>query len=45
MNLLTSFNREMDITIIMVTHEHDIAEYAGRAIHFRDGLVEQEEAA
>jgi putative ABC transport system ATP-binding protein len=42
MNLLTSFNREMDITIIMVTHEHDIAEYARRTIHFRDGLVENE---
>jgi len=39
MDLLTSFNREMGITIIMVTHEPDMAEYAGRVIEFRDGQV------
>jgi putative ABC transport system ATP-binding protein len=44
MDLLTSFNLEMGITIIMVTHEHDIAAYAERTIHFRDGLVENEVA-
>jgi putative ABC transport system ATP-binding protein len=30
-------------TIILVTHEHDIAAYAHRIIHFRDGKIESEE--
>lgn len=38
MALLQQLNRE-GITIVVVTHEHDIAAYAGRIIHFRDGLV------
>ena len=41
MELLTSFNRNQGITIVMVTHESDMAAYATRSIHFRDGLVEQ----
>lgn len=39
MELLTSFNRDHGITIVMVTHEPDMAAYAGRVIHFRDGLI------
>ena len=38
MALLQQLNRE-GITIVLVTHEHDIAAYAGRIIHFRDGRV------
>ena len=30
-------------TIILVTHEHDVAGYANRIIHIRDGKVEKEE--
>jgi putative ABC transport system ATP-binding protein len=30
-------------TIILVTHEHDVAQHAHRIIHLRDGLVENEE--
>jgi putative ABC transport system ATP-binding protein len=30
-------------TIILVTHEHDVAQHAHRIIHLRDGLVEYEE--
>jgi putative ABC transport system ATP-binding protein len=38
MNLFTSLNQQ-GITIIMVTHEADVAEFAGRRITFRDGLI------
>ncbi len=39
MDLLTGLNRERGVTIVMVTHEPDMASYAGRVIHFLDGLV------
>lgn len=39
MDLLTTFNRERGITVVMVTHEPNIAEYASRTIHFLDGRV------
>ncbi len=42
MELLTSFNRNQGITIVMVTHEQDMAAYAKRQIHFLDGLVESD---
>ena len=29
-------------TIVLVTHEHDIAEYAKRQVHLKDGLIEQD---
>ena len=38
MTLFTALNRQ-GITIIMVTHEADVAAYAGRRITFRDGLI------
>lgn len=38
MALFTSLNRQ-GITIIMVTHEHDVAAYAGRQITFKDGRI------
>jgi putative ABC transport system ATP-binding protein len=40
MELLTGFNRDLGITIIMVTHEPDMASYAERIVHFKDGLVD-----
>ena len=40
MNLLTGLNRDLGITVLMVTHEPDMAEYARTIVHFRDGLVE-----
>ena len=43
MDLLTSFNRDHGITIIMVTHEADMAAYAKRTVHFRDGLIETDQ--
>jgi putative ABC transport system ATP-binding protein len=42
MELLTGLNREKGITILMVTHEPDMAEYAGRVIRFVDGVVESD---
>ncbi|MFH1080444.1 MAG: ABC transporter ATP-binding protein [Pseudomonadota bacterium] len=39
MGLLTALNRERGITVIMVTHEPDMAAYATRIIRFMDGLV------
>src|SRR6058998_3814559 len=30
-------------TIVLVTHEHDIAEYAHRIVHIKDGVVERDE--
>ena len=40
MELLTSLNRDQGITILMVTHEPDMAEYADRLVRFVDGKVE-----
>ncbi len=41
MDIFQRLNRQSGITMILVTHEPDIAEYANRNIHFRDGrLVE-----
>ncbi len=42
MALLTSLNRDQGKTIVMVTHETDIAAYAGRIIHFLDGRIEND---
>ncbi|MDD2356302.1 MAG: ABC transporter ATP-binding protein [Thiovulaceae bacterium] len=42
MQILQEFNKN-GITIIMVTHESDIAAYASRVLHVRDGIVEREE--
>jgi putative ABC transport system ATP-binding protein len=39
MNLLVGLNREQKITILMVTHESDMAAYADRIIHFLDGRI------
>ncbi|MES1990030.1 MAG: ABC transporter ATP-binding protein [Pseudomonadota bacterium] len=43
MELLVRLNREQNITIVMVTHEADMAAFAGRAVHFRDGLISSDE--
>jgi putative ABC transport system ATP-binding protein len=45
MQLLLRLNQERGITIAMVTHEPDMAEYAQRVIRFRDGRVQLAEAA
>jgi putative ABC transport system ATP-binding protein len=42
MALFDSLHREGN-TIVLVTHEHDIAEYAHRVVHIKDGVVERDE--
>lgn len=39
MNTFQQLNRDRGITVILITHEHDIAEYGTRTVQFRDGLV------
>jgi putative ABC transport system ATP-binding protein len=43
MALLQRLNRQ-GMTIVMVTHEHDVAAFASRIVSFRDGLVIHDEA-
>jgi putative ABC transport system ATP-binding protein len=40
MDLLTSFNRDRGITIVMVTHEPDMAAYSRSRIQFKDGRID-----
>jgi putative ABC transport system ATP-binding protein len=40
MDLLSGLNRERGITVLMVTHEPDMAAYAHRVVRFVDGQVE-----
>ena len=42
MELVTSLNRDQGITVVMVTHEPDIAAYAQRVIRFVDGRIESD---
>ena len=43
MALVQGLNRERGITIVMVTHEPEIAAYADRTVHFLDGLIQRTE--
>jgi len=39
MELLVELNRARGLTIVMVTHEPDVAAFAHRMVVFRDGLI------
>jgi putative ABC transport system ATP-binding protein len=41
--ILQRLNAERGLTILLVTHEHDIATYASRLVVFRDGYVRRDE--
>jgi putative ABC transport system ATP-binding protein len=43
MAIFQRLNREQGITVILVTHESDVAAYASRVIHFRDGRIVKDE--
>lgn len=44
MELLTRLNRDLGITVLMVTHEAEMASYAHTIVRFKDGLVDGIEA-
>ena len=43
MAILQRLNKEAGITIVLVTHERDIAAYAGRILYFKDGRLVRDE--
>jgi putative ABC transport system ATP-binding protein len=45
MDIFSNLNREKNITMVMVTHETDIAAYAKKRIHLKDGLIVHEESS
>jgi putative ABC transport system ATP-binding protein len=42
MEIFQRLNRERGITLILVTHELDIADYAGRVVVFKDGKIKRD---
>jgi len=44
MEFLATLNRDSGITVLMVTHEPEMAAFARTIVHFRDGLVDRIEA-
>ena len=44
MELLRGLNTKLGISVIMVTHEDEVATYARRIIHVRDGLISHDSA-
>ncbi len=43
MEILQRLNRDSGITVLLITHEHDIAGYASRVVTVRDGRVRSDE--
>jgi len=43
MGFFSELNRSNGLTIVMVTHEEEVAAYAGRQIRFRDGHIESDQ--
>ncbi len=42
MQILQTLNEEQGLTIVLVTHESDIARYAKRTLEFRDGKLRRD---
>jgi putative ABC transport system ATP-binding protein len=45
MTLLRKLNDERGLTIVLVTHEEDVAAYAKRQVRFRDGRIHSDSGA
>lgn len=43
MKIFHELNESDGMTVVLVTHEREIGEHAGRIVHFRDGLINREE--
>lgn len=43
MDIFQQLNQEEGVTIIIVTHEREIADHTSRIVHFRDGLIIKDE--
>jgi putative ABC transport system ATP-binding protein len=43
MEIFQRLNREKKLTVIIVTHEHDVARYAERVIQVRDGRISSDD--
>jgi putative ABC transport system ATP-binding protein len=43
MHLMQDLNRQ-GITVVVITHENEVAGYASRQIHFRDGRIDSDSA-
>jgi putative ABC transport system ATP-binding protein len=44
MDIFQRLNGDRGITVVLITHEHDIAEYGTRTVAFRDGMVTSDQA-
>ena len=44
MDIFQRLKDERGITVVLITHEREIAEYASRVVHFRDGVIVSDEA-
>ena len=42
MEIFQRLNRERGITLVLVTHEPDIAQYASRVVVFKDGKIKKD---
>jgi len=43
MNILVDLHKERNITLVMITHDTNIAHYCQRIVHIQDGLIDREE--
>ena len=43
MDVFQKLNSERGITVLLITHEHDIAEYGTRVVAFRDGVIKSDQ--